>query len=247
MAGLGCLFALLSVMLTPVAYAADAGISIMKSQGEVKQESKAAGDSEKEVLGSVLRTGPDGRAVVKVGSSGYVVLEKNSQVEISKSSGGASIFRHVTGLIYYALNKVRGSHPGHKVKTAAATIGVRGTRFMIADVAGRKELGMRKGLVNVESESGEFEIHRRAELDEFEAFKQEGAIAIEKERKAFETYKSDLHKEFVEYKREFSLGADRMASFDGNRVVERELSEDAKREMNDLESFAAEWLNEVDD
>ena len=51
----------------------------------------------------------------------------------------------------------------------------------------------------------------------------------------------------MEYKREFSLGADRMVNFDGNRVVERELSEDAKREMGDMERFAAEWLNQVDD
>jgi hypothetical protein len=246
---LGILASMFALLFPAYAYATDTDILIVKSEGEVTaKDARGTGNaSVADVAGNVVRTGPNGRAVVRVGKSGYVVLEKNSTIEINKSEGGAGFFRHVTGLIYYALNKVKGDKGGYKVKTVAATIGVRGTRFLIADTEGRSELAMRKGLVSVASDAGEFEIHHRSEMDEFEAFKHEGEMAIEKERKDFEVYKSDLQKEFVEYKQEFSLGANRMASFDGKRVVERELSEETKREIEGIEDFAAEWIKDVDD
>ena len=93
----------------------------------------------------------------------------------------------------------------------------------MTDIAGRNEIGMRKGLISVTSPEGEFEIHKKAEQDEFEAFKQEAEDAIAKEKSEFEKYKANTQKEFVEYKREFGLEANHMASFDGKRVVDRPL------------------------
>jgi hypothetical protein len=71
----------------------------------------------------------------------------------------------------------------------------------VTDIAGRNEIGMRKGLISVTSPEGEFEIHKKAEQDEFEAFKQEAEVAITKENREFEEYKADTQKEFIEYKR----------------------------------------------
>lgn len=61
---------------------------------------------------------------------------------------------------------------------------------------------------------GEFEIHKKAEQDEFEQ------------------YKANTQKEFIEYKREFGLEANRMASFDGKRVVDSPLSGETKKIWN---------------
>jgi len=44
-----------------------------------------------------LTTGPDGRAVVRVGEDGYIVVEKNSTIEIDRVKDRAGFFRHVTG------------------------------------------------------------------------------------------------------------------------------------------------------
>ena len=228
-------------------------IEVVKAEGSVVT-SDASGKQAQPVssrstlpANNILTTGPSGRAVVRVGASGYIVLEKNSKVEIGNTGDHAGFLRQITGMIYYALNAIKGDQQKLQVRTPAATIGVRGTRFLVADMPGRSEIDMRKGLVSVTSPDGDFEIHRKSEQDEFEAYKQEAMDAIEKEKRKFEEYKASTEKEFVEYKREFSLGANRMASFDGKRVVDRPLSVESIKDMEDVETYAGEWLKEVHD
>lgn len=195
----------------------------------------------------VLVTGPDGRAVVRVGEAGYIVVEKNSTIEMSREKDRAQFLRQVTGMIYYAVNFVKGSQQPMEIRTATATIGVRGTRFLVADLPERKEIGVRKGLVSVTSLGEAFEIHKKAQEDEFEAFKREAQEAIAEEKRKFSEYKADTEREFIEYKREFGLGANRMATFDGNRVEERPLSDESKKDMESLEAYGQEWIAQVRD
>lgn len=195
----------------------------------------------------VLVTGPTARAVVRVGSTGFVVVGKNSQVEINKTKDHAGVFRHVTGMIYYALNAIKRKQGAIEVRTASATIGIRGTRFLVTDIEGRNEIGMRKGIVSVASPDGEFEIHKKAEQDEFDALKKEAADAIAKEKREFDEYKAKAQQEFIEYKREFALRENRMATLDGRRVVELALSEETKNDMESFEIYADKWLKTVKD
>jgi len=197
--------------------------------------------------GNVLTTGPSARAVVRVGDGGYVVVGNNSQVEINKTKSDAGFFRQISGMVYYAFNSIKGSQRRIEVRTSTATIGIRGTRFLVTDIPERKEIGMRKGLVNVASPDGEFELHKKAEQDEFEAYKREAEVAIATNKREFEVYKANTQQEFVEYKREFGLEANRMASFDGKRVVERPLSGETLKDMESFETYAEKWVKEVRD
>lgn len=246
------IFGLLGLILANVSYAAEK-IEVVKAEGNVTvsntPDSRQTGVSAGSALPSahVLSTGANGRAVVKVGNTGYVVLEKNSQIEINNSNQKASFFRQLTGMIYYAVNTLKGKDRTLEVRMKTATIGIRGTRFMVADIPERNEIGMNKGTISVTSPNKEFEIHKKAEQDEFEALKREGEAAVGKEKSDFEAYKENAEKEFVEYKREFSLGAGRMASFDGKRVDDKPLSAETKKDMESLESYASEWLIKVDD
>lgn len=242
---------LLGFFAVNVSFAAGDAIEIVQSEGGVTISDKPEGKQKivatKSILpgANVLSTGPDGRAVVKVGSTGYIVLEKNSRVEMKNSSKG--FFRQITGMVYYAVNTIKGKDRSLEVRTKTATMGIRGTRFLVTDIAGLEEVGMRKGTLAVANPKGEFEIHKQAELDEFEAMKREAEQAVNKEKKDFEGYKETTQKEFVEYKREFSLSADRMVSFNGSRVDEQPLSGDTKRSMEAIESYAGEWLKQVRD
>lgn len=251
--GAGIFICLAGLLAANACFADGDTVEIVKAEGSVVT-SEAAGKPEKAVATksvlpakNVLATGPDGRAVVRVGQTGYIVLEKNSKIEIDKSRGGAGFLRQLTGMIYYAINSIKGDQQKLQVRTATATIGIRGTRFMIAEMDDRKEIGMRKGEVSVTSPEGEFEIHRKAEMDEFEAYKQEAAEAIAKQKRDFEEYKAKTQREFVEYKREFSLGANRMASFDGKHVEDRPLSPESIKDLESAESYADEWLKQVQD
>lgn len=195
----------------------------------------------------VLVTGPNGRAVVRIGDAGYIVVEKDSKIEVNREKDHAQFLRQVTGMIYYAVNFIKGSQQPLEIRTATATIGVRGTRFLVTDLPERKEIGVRKGLVSVTSPGEEFEIHKKAQEDEFEAYKQEAQEAIAEEKRKFLEYKAETEREFIEYKREFGLGANRMATFDGKRVEDRPLSDEAKKDMESLEAYGKKWIAEVRD
>lgn len=229
---------LLGLAMTGVS-AAEESVMLARQQGAVQVDSRDGRQ--------VVTTGADGRAVVKVGDSGFVVVERNSTLEIEHAIGAANLFRQVNGMIFYAMNRMRAGMKPVQVRTATAVIGVRGTRFLVVEEEGRKEIGMRKGQVTVTSPREEFEIHRKQVEDEFAAFRKEGSDAIARERREFEAYRAQNAREFVEFKREFQLGKDRMVSFDGRRVTETALGEQTRREMESLEQFAADWLQQVED
>ncbi len=243
---------LAGLVMSDICYAAGDTIEVVKAEGSVAT-SDASGKKERAVTSksvlppkNILTTGPNGRAVVRMGNAGYFVLEKNSKIEIGNTQDHAGFLRQITGMIYYALNKIKGDQK-LEVRTKSATIGVRGTRFLIADMPERNEIDMRKGEVSVTSPEGDFEIHKKSVQGEFEAYKQEAKDAIEKEKKEFDEYKAKTEREFVEYKREFSLGANRMASFDGKHVEDRPLSAESIKDIESSESYAEEWLKEVRD
>ena len=244
----------LAGLLLAYAVYADENVEVMTAEGSV-EVSDTAGKAKKPVQSksilppsNVLATGPTARAVVRVGENGFIVIGKNSKVEIDKSKDKSGFFKQISGVVYYAFNAVKGKQKPVEVRTATTTIGIRGTRFLVTDVEGRNEIGMRKGNVSVASpEGGEFEIHKKAEMDEFAAFKKEAADEIAKKEQEFKDYKENTQKEFVEFKREFALGANRMASFDGKKVVEKELSEETKKDMDTFESYAEKWIKQVQD
>lgn len=245
------IFCFIGILASGSSFAAES-IEIVRVSGKVvikQDDQKERPVGFKDILPArhTLVTGPDGRVVIRVGEDGYIVVEKNSTVEIAHMKDHAGFFRQVTGMIYYAMNALRISRPPIEVRMSTATIGIRGTRFLVADLPERKEIGMRKGLISVNSPDKEFEIHRKVEQDEFEAFKQQGKDAIAKEKRDFEEYKARSEREFVEYKREFTLGANRMASFDGKRVDDRPLSGETKKDMETLEAYGKEWLDKVSD
>ncbi len=251
----GLIVCLVGIVMANACLAADDAFEIVKAEGSVTT-SDPTGKQEKPVgrqsvlqPRNILMTGANGRAVVRMGNAGYFVLEKNSKIELGRTGNAkdhAGFLRQITGMIYYAMNTIKG-HQRMDVRIQAAVIGIRGTRFLVANQPDRNEIGMRKGLVSVTSPEGEFEIHRKAEQDEFDAYKREAQDAVAKQQKEFDEYKANIDKEFVEYKREFSLGANRMVSFDGKRVTERPLSDESKKDMESIESYAEEWLKEVKD
>ncbi len=250
--GLGLMLIFLGIVFSNVSVAAEQ-IEVVKAEGNLTV-SDPAGANKKAVkikdtlpAANILSTGPDGRAVIRVGNTGYVVLEKNSQVEINTSNDRAGFFRQISGMIYYAVNSIKKNDRTLEVRIKTATMGIRGTRFLVTDTPDRSEVGMRKGTLSVESPTGDFEIHKKSDQDEFEAMKRESQAAIEDEKNKFEKFKNDTQHEFVEYKHEFSLATDRMVSFDGKRVDDRPLGGETKKELESLEDFAGKWLSEVHD
>lgn len=178
-------------------------------------------------------TKKDSRVVLRFDDGTLSVLNEESRLRVENTSW----YSYLGGKIYFTFKRVFGQQ--RRVKTPSATLGIRGTTFIIDGVASTEGemVSLKEGLVSVESTGPAFEIHRKQEMNEFEAFRQQHQQAREKMHDEFEQYRQQTMKEFVEYRRQFTLKPGRSISLKGYRIDETEMSDQVKA---DFESFEAE-------
>ena len=176
----------------------------------------------------------DGASVIVQFNDGALsVLDEKSRLRVEKTSW----LSYLGGKVYFTFKKVFGEP--RQVKTRAATIGVRGTTFIISENQQNdgETVALKEGLLEVESTGPVFEIHKQKQLDDFERFKMEQQAARAQMQDEFEQYKQQTMREFVEYRRSFMLEPNRVISLTGYRVDETAMT-DADRA--DFESFESE-------
>ena len=179
-------------------------------------------------------TKKDARIVVQFNDGALSVLDEKSRLRVEKTSW----FSYLGGKVYFTFKKVFGEDR-RMVKTRAATIGVRGTTFIISENSEQngESVALKEGLLDVESTGPAFEIHKQKVLDEFEQFKLEQQREKQALQDEFEQYKQQTMQEFVEYRREFTLQPHRVINLSGYRVDESAMTAD---NLADFESFEAE-------
>jgi hypothetical protein len=101
---------------------------------------------------------------------------------------------------------------------------------------------LKEGLLDIESTGPAFETHRQKELDEFERFKLEQQAARTQMKDEFEQYKKQTMREFVEYRRDFTLQPNRVISLTGYRVDETAMTEASKADFEAFESEAKDLI-----
>jgi hypothetical protein len=183
-------------------------------------------------------TDKGGNVVVQFNDGAMTVLDEKSSLQVEKTNW----LSHLGGKIYFAFRKVFGKP--RQVKTAFATLGVRGTTFIVYDNENGEGVALAEGKLEVESPGAEFEIHRKQELDEFEAFKQQAREQQQALKKEFNDYRDRMQREFVEYKKNFTLEANHVIRFDGTRVDETTMDDNTKAEFAAFEKEAGEMLIE---
>ena len=178
-------------------------------------------------------TKQDARIVVRFNDGALSVLDEKSRLRVEKTSW----FSYLGGKVYFTFNKVFGET--RRIKTRGATIGVRGTTFIIGDGGNAEQNGesvaLKEGLLQIESTGPNFEIHKQKELTEFEQFKLEQQQAKAALKGEFEEYKKQTMREFIEYKREFTMQPNRVITISGYRVDETAMAENNVKDFADFE------------
>lgn len=218
---------------------------IVKVQGEVyvldDKGNKRTADKNNFLLRSdetvVTKTG--GRAIVLFNDGGLSVLSEKSSLRVEK----AGWLSQLGGKVYYLFRKIVGKKDSKKIKTGFTTIGIRGTTFIVTDEENNQTIALSEGKLNMVSSGQVYEIHKQKQMDDFEAFKRQAEEKREALNQEYKDYKKQLSKDFIEYKKSFNLEENRMISFTGNRVDENELSTDHKKEFDDFELFAKDYIN----
>jgi hypothetical protein len=183
-------------------------------------------------------TAADSHAIVGFDSGAMSVLDENSRLQVEKTGW----LSHLGGKIYFTFRKVFG--PSRQVKTRFATLGIRGTTFIIYDDDNGQGIALQEGLLDIESPGPVFEIHRQQLLDEFETLRQQELQQQQELHREFGDYRDQMQREFIEYSNNLTLQANHVIRFDGARVDEAVIDENIKAEFENFEAIAGELLQE---
>ncbi len=184
-------------------------------------------------------TRPGAKAVVQFDDGALTVLDEKSRLRVEESGW----LSQLGGKVYYIFRKVFGTERPRQVKTNFATIGVRGTTFIVYENEDGQGVALEEGKLNIESPGADYELRQTQQVDDFAAFKQQMQQEAQAQQQAFDDYRSNIEKEFVEYKKAFDLEANRVVSFDGNRVTEAELDATFKSEFADFSNYAQDYID----
>jgi hypothetical protein len=213
----------------------DGDVEVVDARGEsrtIKENDEPVNEMD------TIVTKDGARVIVQFDDGALSVLDEKSRLRVEKTSW----FSYLGGKVYFTFKKVFGEP--RQVKTRAATIGVRGTTFIISEIGenGGETVALKEGLLDIESTGPAFEIHRQKELDEFERFKLEQQAARTQMKDEFEQYKKQTMREFVEYRRDFTLQPNRVISLTGYRVDETAMTEASKADFEAFESEAKDLI-----
>ena len=121
-----------------------------------------------------------------------------------------SWFSYLGGKVYFSFKKIVGEPC--RVKTRAATIGIRGTTFIVSENEkhNAETVALKEGLLQVVSTGPVFEVHKKKIIDEFTQFKQQHQQEKQAMQSEFEQYKQQTRQKLVEYRHQFTLQPNRV-------------------------------------
>ncbi|MCW8935962.1 MAG: FecR domain-containing protein [Gammaproteobacteria bacterium] len=219
---------------------------IVKVQGEVyvvNSEGDKREPEKKQFLvnsNETVVTSKESRAVIQFEDGAMSVLDEKSSLRVEQSGW----LSQLGGKIYYVFRKVIGKKKPKKVRTRFATIGIRGTTFIVDAEEASQQVALQEGKLNLESPGDDYEIHKAvSDTQDFAAFKQQAAQRQQELDDEFSDYKQNIGEEFIEYKKSFDLEANKVVSFNGNRVDENTLDKNWESSFDDFAEFSKDYID----
>jgi len=214
----------------------DGDVRIIRASGESVLARKAGLIINKN---DTIKSLKGGSAVVKFNDGTMTVLVDDSEMKV----GDPGYFSHLGGKIYYHFRKLVGEKP-RAVKTSYATLGVRGTTFIVNDSGANQSVSLKTGKLSVESPGPTFEIHRKKQQDEYDKFRGEMEQGVQQMKDDYKTHLQQLSQEFIEYKKQFTLVARRTIRVKGNRVDEQGFNAETEADFNRYEAVGGDLLKD---
>ena len=238
----------LAVFMQPVSLLADSAYrgKVLKFNGEVevvnaKGEKRSVQKIDEQLSEmDTIVTGENARIVVQFDDGALSVLDEKSRLRVEKTSW----FSYLGGKVYFTFKKVFG--PQRNVKTRTATLGIRGTTFIISENAEQdgESVALKEGLLQVESTGPAFEIHKQREMNEYERYRMEQMADKQQLQDEYDEYRKQTMREFVEYRRQFTLKPNRVISLSGYRIDETGMTDSDKTDFEAFESEAEDLIKE---
>jgi len=211
-------------------------VYVVNSEGEQRKPQK------KQYLvnsNETIITRKDSKAIIQFDDGAMSVLDEKSSLRVEKSGW----LSQLGGKVYYVFRKVFGKNKPRKVKTKFATIGIRGTTFIVDMSAETQKVALQEGRLNIESVGEYYKIIKKSEKEDgFLNYK----LQVEQERQQmneeFEEYKENIKDEFIEYKKSFDLYENRVVTLHDNVVEEQEMDRDWESSFEYFSEFSKDYV-----
>jgi phage baseplate assembly protein gpV len=227
----------------------NSGARIVKVQGQVyvvnaKGEKREANADQFMVNSNeTVVTSKNSKAVMQFNDGTTSVLDQKSSLRVEQSGW----LSQLGGKVYYVFRKVFGKEKPKRVATKFSTIGIRGTTFIVDANEGAEQVALLEGKLNLESPDGDYEIHKPvSEAEGFAAYQEQQRKARQALDTEYKDYKKNINKDFIEYKKSFDLEANKVVSFNGNRVNESDLNTDWKSSFEEFADFSKDHMHEYE-
>lgn len=177
--------------------------------------------------GDKVRTKGDSNAVIHLQDGSTVMLTPRSFIIFNQQQD-----HYIeNGKVLYDVRK-QGGASGLIVATKSATIGVKGTQFMVKSTADQQSIYLKRGLISVDAKGESFKRSLASELEQFERYSQ--GITNE-----FEQYKQKLEKEYIEYVQSISMSAGQAINIDNEKsLTDIEFTEQDEDDFSQLEQLS---------
>lgn len=220
--------------------AADPVARVVKVQGAAEVRDGAGQRRAPAHVGTTLNAGESlhashkSKAALRTTAGDVIVVDEDATVRVKDDQ---NTFEQLIGKILYFFRSSK--HIDRRVELQTVAVGVRGTTFLVdATDNERSSIAMKEGTVDVDSKGEGFNLYRRKDLTDFEAFKREMKEGIERERKEFERYRAKEQEEFVAFKKSMQLNAQESLTISGDKATIGRIDEETEETIRRLENFS---------
>lgn len=236
------LFTILIIITTfAVLYSADQAGVISDYNGRISifegDSPRAKNISKKNTpvfLNNKIATKSKSSAIIDLVNGDRIALSEKSTMSIL----GPEEFKPWDGKVVFKIKK-RGGVSGVKVALTSATIGVKGTQFLIdaEKSSGKYDVFLKEGKIECTPIEGQFKMYKEVEMSEYEAYQKKMAGE-------YEDYVKKLEEEFVEFVDSFVMEPGDAFTVSGQEVRKLEFTPEIDKAFNifdELENETAEY------
>jgi hypothetical protein len=222
---------LVSLSLSPLPSQAENYATVIRVENMILYR-----QGQKIVVGAHISTQANQRLALRTDDGDVIALGENSQIRIKK----ASFFSQLFGKIYYLFKPRNEGQKIVHVQTVTATIGIRGTNFLVTSVVEDQSdvISLENGLLNVASPDDQpFKVHKQKPLSEYEQYQLEVEKSIAAIDQEFEDFKKQVDQEFVEFKLSVGLSSGQTLKIVGRDLYTVDLPDGQQDEINAFKDF----------
>ena len=184
---------------TILLFGADVFGVITKTKGISQVDGKSVSVADKVYVGQTILTNKNSRILIKQKNGNIIAIGKNSTLKLDDKF----LVTQEKGNIFFNIAKKAAKFGKYrfKIKLKTATMGIRGTNFIVKNGDENEEILLREGKLEFMAKNNAFALYKKKIEDEFNTFKNE-----------FKEYENELIREFNQYKKEENYQFDKFAT-----------------------------------